>query len=145
MIIEDATHAHQRPKLDIYDDVLFIVLRTAQLIGGEVQYGETRLIVGKGFVVSVRHGASASYAAVRQRCEKNPELLRLGESAIMYAILDFVGDNYFPDPVFDQERNHQPFCAGKSAIAAKVAAIIAKPTIWIDLRPNRSIIAAAIR
>jgi magnesium transporter len=46
--------------------------------------------------VSIRHGASASYAEVRQRCERNPELLRLGESAIMYAILDFVGDNYFP-------------------------------------------------
>jgi magnesium transporter len=46
--------------------------------------------------VSIRHGASASYAEVRQRCERNPELLRLGESAIMCAILDFVGDNYLP-------------------------------------------------
>jgi magnesium transporter len=83
--------------LDIYDNVLFIVLRTAQLDSkGIIQYGETHLIVGKGFVVSIRHGASASYAEVRQRCERNPELLRLGESAIMYAILDFVGDNYFP-------------------------------------------------
>jgi magnesium transporter len=96
LMIEDATQAHQRPKLDVYDSVLFIVLRTAQLIGKAVQYGETHLIVGKGFVVSVRHGVSASYAGVRQRCERNPELLRLGESAIMYAILDFVGDNYFP-------------------------------------------------
>jgi len=54
------------------------------------------MIVGKGFVVSIRHGASASYAEVRQRCERNPDLLRLGESAIMYAIVDFVGENYFP-------------------------------------------------
>jgi magnesium transporter len=100
LMIEDATQAHQRPKLDIYDNALFIVLRTAQLIEKEVQYGETHLIVGKGFVVSVRHGASASYAGVRQRCERNPELLRLGESAVMYAILDFVGDNYFP--IIDQ-------------------------------------------
>ena len=96
LIIEDANQAHQRAKLDIYDNVLFIALRTAQLMGKEIQYGETHLIVGKGFVVSIRHGASASYAEVRQRCERNPELLRLGESAIMYAILDFVGDNYFP-------------------------------------------------
>src|SRR4051812_38794595 len=96
-MIEDANQAHQRAKLDIYDNVLFIVLRTAQLDSkGVIQYGETHLIVGKGFVVSIRHGASASYAEVRQRCERNPELLRLGESAIMYAILDFVGDNYFP-------------------------------------------------
>jgi magnesium transporter len=81
LMIEDTAQAHQRLKLDIYDNALFIVLRTAQLIGEEVQYGETHLIVGKGFVVSVRHGASASYAEVRQRCERNPELLRLGESA----------------------------------------------------------------
>jgi magnesium transporter len=96
LMIEDANQAHQRAKLDIYDSVLFVVLRTAQLDSKGIQYGETHLIVGKGFVVSIRHGASASYAEVRQRCERNPELLRLGESAIMYAILDFVGDNYFP-------------------------------------------------
>jgi magnesium transporter len=96
LMIEDANQAHQRAKLDIYDNILFLVLRTAQLVGKEIQYGETHLIVGKGFVVSIRHGASASYAEVRQRCERNAELLRLGESAMMYAILDFVGDNYFP-------------------------------------------------
>jgi magnesium transporter len=96
LMIEDANQAHQRPKLEIYDNVLFLVLRTAQLIDGEVRYGETHLIIGKGFVVSIRHGASASYAEVRRRCERSPELLRLGESAILYAILDFVADNYFP-------------------------------------------------
>src|SRR6266404_7738364 len=96
LLIEDANQAHQRAKLDVYDNVLFIVLRTAQLVGEKIEYGETHLIVGKGFVVSIRHGASASYAEVRQRCERTPELLRLGESAIMYAILDFGGDNYYP-------------------------------------------------
>lgn len=96
LMIEDANQAHQRPKLDIYDNVLFIVLRTGQLTGKEIQYGETHVIVGKGFVVSIRHGASAPYTEVRRRCERTPELLRLGESAIMYAILDFVGDNYLP-------------------------------------------------
>jgi magnesium transporter len=80
----------------VYDGALFVVLRTAQLVGKEIGYGETHLIVCKGFVVSIRHGASASYAEVRQRCERSPELLRLGESAILYAIIDFVGDNYFP-------------------------------------------------
>jgi magnesium transporter len=82
--------------LDVYDNILFIVLRTAQLDSQGIQYGETHLVVGKGFVVSIRHGTSASYAEVRQRCERSPELLRLGESAIIYAILDFVGDNYLP-------------------------------------------------
>jgi magnesium transporter len=96
LMIEDAIQAHRRRKPDVYDNVLFTVLRTGQLTGKETEYGETHLIVGKGFAVSIRHGASASYADVRQRCERNPELLRLGESAIMYAILNFVGDNYFP-------------------------------------------------
>ena len=96
LVIEDANQPRRRAKLDVYDNILFIVLRTAQLDSQGIQYGETHLVVGKGFVVSIRHGASASYAEVRQRCERNPELLRLGESAIMYAILDFVGDNYLP-------------------------------------------------
>ena len=96
LMIEDANQPHRRAKLDVYDNILFIVLRTAQLDSQGIQYGETHLVVGKGFVVSIRHGASASYAEVRQRCERNPELLRLGESAIMCAILDFVGDNYLP-------------------------------------------------
>ena len=82
--------------MDIYDNVLFIVVADRPADTARIQYGETHLIVGKGFVVSIRHGASASYAEVRQRCERNPDLLRLGESAIMYAILDFVGDNYLP-------------------------------------------------
>src|SRR5215831_10699989 len=78
LMIEDANQAHQRAKLDIYDNVLFIVLRTAQLDSEGIQYGETHLIVGKAFVVSIRHGASASYADVRQRCEPQPRSAAFG-------------------------------------------------------------------
>jgi magnesium transporter len=96
LLIEDVHLAHQRPKLDTYGDVLFLAVRTAQLITGEIEFGETHLIVGKGYVVSIRHGASVSYADVRTRCERTPELMRIGESFILYAILDFITDNYFP-------------------------------------------------
>jgi len=96
LIIEEANQPHPRPKLDVYDEILFIVLRTAQLIDDRILYGETHLIVGKGSVVSIRRGASTSYSEVRQRCERRPDLLRLGEFAIVYAILDFVGDQYLP-------------------------------------------------
>lgn len=96
LLIEDVHQAHQRPKLDTYGDVLFLALRTAQLIDGGIQFGETHLIVGKGYVVSIRHGASVSYAEVRARCERTPELLRIGESFVLYAIIDFIADNYFP-------------------------------------------------
>jgi magnesium transporter len=96
LAIADANHAHQRPKIDQYGDALFIVARTAQLIGGSIEFGETHLFVGEGYLVSVRHGASTSYAPVRERCESCPRALARGEDYILYAILDFIVDNYSP-------------------------------------------------
>jgi magnesium transporter len=96
LAIEDASHAHQRPKIDQYGDALFIVARTAQLIGGSISFGETHLFVGEGYLVSVRHGASKSYTPVRERCESCPRALARGEDYILYAILDFIVDNYSP-------------------------------------------------
>ena len=69
LAIEDADHAHQRPKIEQYGDALFIVARTAQLDGSRIAFGETHLFVGEGYIVSVRHGASTSYKSVRERCE----------------------------------------------------------------------------
>ena len=96
LAIEDAEHPHQRPKLEIYGDALFIVARTAQLIEGRVTFGETHLFVGAGYLVSVRHGPSTSYTAVRQHWESCPSVLAKGEDFILYAILDFIVDNYMP-------------------------------------------------
>jgi magnesium transporter len=96
LAIEDAEHPHQRPKIEQYGDALFIVARTAQLIDGRVSFGETHLFVGAGYIVSVRHGASTSYAAVRQHWETCPTVLAKGEDFILYAILDFIVDNYMP-------------------------------------------------
>lgn len=96
LAIEDANTAHQRPKIEQYGDALFIVARTAQLIEGRISFGETHLFVGEGYLVSVRHGASTSYAAVRERCESCPRALARGEDYILYAILDFIVDNYSP-------------------------------------------------
>jgi magnesium transporter len=96
LAVEDAGKPHQQPKVEQYGDVLFIVARTAQMIHGRIAFGETHLFVGKGYVVSVRHGASVSYARVRERCESCPNVLSRGEDYILYAILDFVVDNYAP-------------------------------------------------
>jgi magnesium transporter len=96
LAIEDAEHAHQRPKIEQYGDALFIVARTAQLIDRRLVFGETHVFVGKGFIVSVRHGASTSYAAVRQHWESCPAVLAKGEDFILYAIIDFIVDNYMP-------------------------------------------------
>jgi len=96
LAIEDAGNAHQQPKLEQYGEALFIVARTAQMVEGEISFGETHIFVGHGYVVSVRHGASSSYAAVRERCEACPTVLARGEDYILYAILDFIVDNYMP-------------------------------------------------
>src|SRR6266567_1321530 len=96
LAIEDANHAHQRPKIEQYGEGLFIVARAAQRVEGRIAFGETHLFVGEGYLVSVRHGASTSYAAVRERCESCPRALARGEDYILYAILDFIVDNYSP-------------------------------------------------
>ena len=93
---EDAHRAHQRPKAERYGDCLFVALRTAQLRDGQVDFGETHLFIGPHYLVSVRHGASLPYAPVRTRCENNPKLLATGPGFVLYAILDFVVDQYFP-------------------------------------------------
>ncbi|MDQ0320222.1 magnesium transporter [Pararhizobium capsulatum DSM 1112] len=96
LAIEDASHAHQRPKLEIYGDAMFVVARTAHMMDGEIIFGETHLFVGRGYMVSVRHGPSTSYNLVRQRCEASPAALAHGENYILYSILDFIVDNYMP-------------------------------------------------
>src|SRR6266508_3408996 len=98
LAIEDAHAAHQRPKLERYGDSLFVVLRTAQVkpSSTRIDFGESHLFVGRNYIVSVRHGASLSYAEVRSRCEVTPELLAKGPGFVLHAILDFIVDQYFP-------------------------------------------------
>jgi magnesium transporter len=96
LAVEDALHAHQRPKIELYDDVLFIAVHTAQYIGGKVEFGETHIFLGKRFLLTVRHGASLSYAPARSRCELTPQLLAMGPSFGLYAVLDAIVDNFFP-------------------------------------------------
>lgn len=96
LAIEDAHHAHQRPKIEIYGDVLFIVVHTAQFVDGGVRFGESHIFLGKRFLITVRHGASLSYSKARGHCEQTPDLLALGPSFGLYAVLDFIVDNYFP-------------------------------------------------
>jgi magnesium transporter len=96
LAIEDALSAHQRPKLEEYGDGLFVVLRTAELEDGHVALGETHIFVGPRYAVSIRHGASHTYATVRTRCEATPHLLRKGPGFVLYALMDCIVDRYFP-------------------------------------------------
>ncbi len=98
MAVEDALVAHQRPKLDLYDDSILIVLKTARYLDDqeEVEFGEILVLLGTTFIVVVRHGAAAPLTAVRRRLEADPALLGLGPSSVLYGILDAVVDGYFP-------------------------------------------------
>ena len=98
LAVEDAIVAHQRPKLERYGDTLFVVLRAARYLDDveEVEFGEIHLFVGSDFVLTVRHSQAPDLAAVRRRMEDEPELLRLGPEAVLYAILDGVVDGYAP-------------------------------------------------
>jgi len=113
LAIEDAHKAHQRSKIESYGETLFIAVKTAQLREHEgdedlvstasaksvkptIEYGETHFFVGQNFLVSVRHGSAMGYADVRRRCEERPEMLAKGPAYALYALLDFIVDNYQP-------------------------------------------------
>jgi len=97
LAVEDAIKAYQRPKLERYGDVAFLVLKTARYIEpDEIEFGEILLFIGDSFVVSVRHGEGVPLHSVRLKMEQRPELLRCGPMAVVYAILDEVVDAYAP-------------------------------------------------
>lgn len=99
LAIEDAHHAHQRPKLEVYDDSMFIVLRTARLSdAGEhrIEFGETHIFLGSRYVITVRHGSLQSHVGLRARCEATPQMLARGEGFVLYSLMDFIVDQYFP-------------------------------------------------
>jgi len=98
LAVEDAIKAHQRPKLEVFDETIFVVLKTAwyKEAAEEIELGEILLFIGDGFVVTVRHGPASGLTEVRKRLERNPELLRFGPGAVLYAILDRVVDDYKP-------------------------------------------------
>ncbi|MEU7136214.1 magnesium/cobalt transporter CorA [Streptomyces sp. NPDC046261] len=96
LAVEDALHAHQRPKLEVYDDSLFMVLKPVVYDdeADTVTTGELMLFVGDSFVVTVRHGEGSPLARVRKRLEQDPELLCHGATAVLYAVSDEVVDHY---------------------------------------------------
>jgi magnesium transporter len=96
LAVEDAQHAHQRPKIEAYGNSLFVAVHTAQTVDNRIRFGETHAFLGPRYLVTVRHGASLSYAAVRARVEREPDLLALGPAYALYAVLDYIVDNYLP-------------------------------------------------
>ncbi|MGW0557665.1 magnesium/cobalt transporter CorA [Streptomyces sp. NPDC002926] len=96
LAVEDALNAHQRPKLEVYDDSLFVVLKPVvyEPQSDSISTDELMVFIGDSFVVTVRHGESAPLHDVRLRMENDPEVLKHGPTAVLYAISDAVVDHY---------------------------------------------------
>lgn len=102
LAVEDAVFAHQRPKLERYDDALFMVLKTATYVAHEqltatsdvIGTGEVMLFVGPHYVITVRHGRHSELGDLRQRLEEQRDLLCLGPAAVLYAVADLVVDDF---------------------------------------------------
>jgi len=96
LAVEDAIKAHQRPKLERYDDTLFVVLKPLLYVEetSDIEVGEINLFLGRDFVITVRHGKANPLDGVRRRTESDPALLATGPAGVLYAICDQVVDTY---------------------------------------------------
>ena len=102
LAVEDAVAAHQRPKVDEYDDMLFAVLKSIRYVEHDkltektevVETGEVEVFVGADYIVTVRHGQACPLDGVRSRLERDPELLALGPASVLYAVADHIVDDY---------------------------------------------------
>lgn len=138
LAVEDAQAAHQRPKLEQYGDSIFVVLRPAILAPDQqrVELGETHLFVGPRYVVSIRHGATPSYTAVRARGESTPALLAKGPGFVLYAVMDFIVDQYFPvlDMLGDQLESLEEEIFGEDFDRKTVERIYALKRSLVELK-----------
>jgi magnesium transporter len=96
LAVEDALNGQQVPKVDIYGDQLFVVVKTAHLDGDKIAYGETCIFVGRHHLISVRHGSARAHSELREQLERSPKLLAHGPDYVLHAIIDFVVDGYLP-------------------------------------------------
>ena len=102
LAVEDAVYAHQRPKLERYDDAIFMVLKTATYVEHEqltatsevVDTGEVMVFLGAHYVITVRHGAHGKLSELRHRLEGQQDLLSLGPAAVLYAVADHAVDAF---------------------------------------------------
>ncbi len=96
LAVEDARKGHQRPKIEDYGDSLFAVLQVIEPHERELRVGEVAVFAGRNYVLTVRSHSERGFQEVRARCEREPELLRIGAGYVLYALIDAVVDRYFP-------------------------------------------------
>ena len=126
LAVEDAIKAHQRPKLEEYGDTLFLVLKPARYHDDteEVEFGEILIFMGRGFLITVRHGHTTELHDVRTEAEQDRELLKQGPPSVLYRIVDRIVDDYEPvlagveDDI--EEVEQEVFSPGRTNVAPRV-------------------------
>jgi len=96
LAVEDASHGHQRPKLEEYGESLFAVVHTVEAAGDELSVGELNIFAARNYLLSVRNRSELGFTNVRARTEREPHLLKHGSGFVLYALIDTVVDRYFP-------------------------------------------------
>ncbi len=96
LAIEDAMQPHQRPKVEMYGHVVFLVIKTLWYVDATdaVETGQVSIFVGPGYVVTVRHGAGAELRSTRRFLEEHTHVLGHGPSAVVYGVVDQIVDRY---------------------------------------------------
>ena len=94
LAVEDALDPKHLPKVDVYGDHLFLVIRTPKLEGDRIVYGNTAIFMGRQFIITVRHGSERAHSPIRDQLEATPWLLKQGADYVLHAILDFIVDGY---------------------------------------------------
>lgn len=118
LAVEDASHGEQRPKIEEYGSCLFVVLQMLEQDGGELKVGALHTFVGPNYILSVRKGVQKGFQDVRERTEREPELLQRGSGYVLYALMDAVVDRYFPviqNIENELDRIEEQIFAGQSA------------------------------
>jgi magnesium transporter len=111
LAVEDASNVHQIPKIEVFGSQLFVSVKTAQLDGDKISYGQTSIFVGEHHVITVRLGSARAHSELRDHTEASPQLLKQGPDYVLHAVLDFVVDGYLPivqkieDNVLEMERH----------------------------------------
>lgn len=96
LAVEDARHGHQRPKVEEYGDMVFAVIHMIETDDADLTLGEVNIFAGRNFILSARRGTKQGFLSVRERCEREPHLLKHGSGFVLYALIDSVVDRYFP-------------------------------------------------
>lgn len=125
LAVEDAHHGHQRPKIEEYGECLFVVLQMIEPADGDLNIGEVAIFVGKNYVLSVRSRAKRGFREVRERCEREPELLCHGPGYVLYTLMDAVVDRYFPilDELETQLESVEQRIFANQAVRANIEAL----------------------